>query len=122
MGAEDWEQELYPIPLLSLAGVCDIGLDVSRTFIEARLARKEALAMDWQLFSAYEAEVYGSKDCFLDFAAPARALPFSGLAEKLLQSSEEEVCLCLTLPALTPPEVLLQAVVLLEGCRRSIEA
>ncbi|HZU87274.1 MAG TPA: DUF3201 domain-containing protein, partial [Anaerolineaceae bacterium] len=65
--AGTWVLEYYPIPVITVKDVCEIGLDMDHTFIECKLKREMALAFDFSFFNKYKYEVYGIEDFLNDF-------------------------------------------------------
>ncbi len=59
--------EEYPIPVITLNGLLDIGIDVDKIFFEFRLDKEMALEFDFHIFEMYQFEVYGVDDFYDDF-------------------------------------------------------
>ena len=44
--------ELYPIPVLSIVNICDIGIDVEHIFIEGKLSKADAKKLTFRCLTA----------------------------------------------------------------------
>lgn len=68
---ERWIVENYPIPVLSIAGVGDIGVDMGFLFIELHMPRERACLMDVAALTDYGyLEVYGLEQYETDLYHP----------------------------------------------------
>lgn len=104
---DEWQTEYFPIPVITAAGVCDVGLELDNIFLEGKLSREQAMEADFSALS-WPFELYGSEDYLLDFYRPG--MPMEDLRDRIAQSSETAVGLQLTLPPDCGDEALLRAV------------
>lgn len=88
-GQGEYEIEYFPIPVISLKGCCDIELEPDGITVSAKLARKEALAMDYTALSDYRFEVYGMEDYLSDYYGQKDTV--EQLLCNLGQSKEKEI-------------------------------
>ncbi|MGL4738210.1 MAG: DUF3201 domain-containing protein [Cellulosilyticaceae bacterium] len=86
---EKWMLEQFPIPVITVKGLCDIGMDLSHIFIESRLQREQALQFDFTILQKYKFEVYGTADYLNDFYNEDQDL--GGIRERILDSMEQEI-------------------------------
>ena len=62
-----WFRESYPIPVVSVKGVCDIEIQFDKISVSAKLKRDAALEYSFHKFSGYKYEAYGVEDYLADF-------------------------------------------------------
>ncbi|MDE6259448.1 MAG: DUF3201 domain-containing protein [Oscillospiraceae bacterium] len=108
----EYQTEEFPIPVVDVGGLCEIGLDSDGCWLEFRLPREAALAFDWGRL-AEGLEVYGVDDYLLDFYRAG--MDIAGIAGRIEASAEQAVNAALYFPADVEDQVLLAAV---EDCRR----
>lgn len=65
--AGEWIKEAYPIPVISLEGLCDIELEFDKLSVSAKLTREAALAFAFEELAEYDFEAYGVEDYLADF-------------------------------------------------------
>ena len=64
----DFVIEYFPIPVITVDKICDIGIDLDTYWIEICLDKNSAALLDYpELAQNYKFEVYGSKDFCYDF-------------------------------------------------------
>lgn len=86
----EWVMEYYPIPLLTISDICDIGFDISHIFVEFRLPRLQALESDFTWLQPFHFEVYGSEDFLTDYYHAG--MEIEELKEELSKSREDTIC------------------------------
>lgn len=86
---EVWETEYYPIPVITIHDICDIGFDIDRTFVECKIKREKALEFHWELLLDYRFEVYGVEEYLNDFYN--ESLSMESISLKIMESIEQEV-------------------------------
>jgi hypothetical protein len=59
--------EAYPIPVITVNGKFDIGVDLNMIFIEAQFPASIVNSFDFNKFTEYEFDVYGTNDYNIDF-------------------------------------------------------
>lgn len=64
---DEFYLEQYPIPVITVGGKVDIGIDVEHMFFEFRFVRDFALNFDYTVFEEYQFEVYGTEDYYDDY-------------------------------------------------------
>ncbi|NLB62013.1 MAG: hypothetical protein GX802_06335 [Clostridiales bacterium] len=91
--------ELYPIPVLSIINVCDVGIDIEHIFIEGKLARSDAKKFDFSQFDEYDFDIYSVEDCTKDYySTSAGRLSAQSVKDTVLNCDEKEVIVSLYLP------------------------
>ena len=108
----EYQTEEFPIPVVDVGDLCEIGFNLDGCWLEFQLPRAAALTFDWGRLPG-DAEVYGVENYLLDFYCAGMDL--SGIAGRIAASAEQAVNAALTFPADVELETLLAAV---EDCRR----
>lgn len=108
----EYQTEEFPIPVVDVGDLCEIGFNLDDCWLEFQLPRAAALAFDWRRLPE-GVEVYGVENYLMDFyhAGMDRA----GIAARIAESAEQSVNAALSFPAGVELETLLAAV---EDCRR----
>ena len=104
---EGFQPEFFPIPVVTVENVCDIGLELDHIFIERMLPRAQALDLDWSSIRR-PFEVYGADDYCGDLYLPG--MTPDQLRERIVQSGAEDVGVQLTLAPDCPDGEILAAV------------
>jgi len=98
--------EHYPIPVLGIAGVGDVGIDIDATWMEIVLDKKIAVSLDYpSLARLYSFEVYGSENFLSDFHNE-QSSPHE-IVEKLQACDESQICITFTFPRDCSPDNLI---------------
>ena len=110
--SKEWITEYYPIPVITIKNICDVGLDIDRTFIECKIKRKEAINFDWTVFLTTSFEVYGVNDYLIDFYNAS--LSSETISQKINQSNEQEIAVAFEFGYLEEKSTILQHIKKLE--------
>ncbi len=86
--------EHYPIPVISVDGIGDIGIDIENIWFEAALPREKALQFDYRQVAGMQFELYGAVH-FLDDLCDGNA-PADQIVECIKESGEEKFCMLFT--------------------------
>lgn len=92
---KEWAIEYYPIPVITIKDLCDIGIDIDHIFIEYKMSRDLAINFDWRKISIHQFEVYGVKDYLSDFYNATSSL--ETISTKISQSEEQEIAIAFKL-------------------------
>lgn len=103
----EYVTEEFPIPVVTAAGLCDVGFDLDHIFLELQLPRERALALDYGKLPP-EAEVYGAEAYLEDFYHPG--MDRGEIVRRIEESGEATVCITGNFPKETDTEELLKAV------------
>ncbi len=83
--------EHFPIPVISVENIGDIGIDINSIWIEIILSRDEAILLDYaHMAHIYNFEVYGVNEYLHDFYN-AQSDPRL-VVEKINNSEEKQIC------------------------------
>lgn len=93
--------DAYPIPVISVMGLCDIEIDFDGISVTAKLSRQRAVSFDWTLFSNLRFEVYGVEDWMRDYGNEQTV---SELKNSVLSGEEKELFVTFLLPPMTDSE------------------
>lgn len=75
--------EYYPIPVITVKDICDIGLDFTQVFLEGKLYSEDAQKLNIAALKGYEFEIYGIENYLVD-------LYFDGMSDEELHESIRE--------------------------------
>lgn len=84
-----YEIEFYPIPVISIAGLCDIEINVMDTTISTKLTKERAICFDYSQISGYTFEVYGVEDYLADYYAKGDSI--KAMIGKIQMSDEKQI-------------------------------
>ncbi len=80
----------YPIPIITIEGIGDIGFNLDEVFFEFFIDRNEIKKIDLKaLIEEYRLEIYGGKNCLIDFYTPPQTE--HDVIKQVLSSSEETI-------------------------------
>ncbi len=91
-----WHKEAYPIPVLTVRGLCDVEISFDGLSLSAKLARDRALSRSYDEFRSASFEVFGVEDYLLDFYRSGR--PIGELKARVAQSAEREIGFAFSFP------------------------
>lgn len=103
-----WVTEYYPIPVITVKNICDIGLDMNHTFIEFKMKREKAIDFTWDLISEYTFEVYGVENYLNDFYN--KSLRIDTISSKIKESDEKEIGIAFYFNYLEDKDTLLSVI------------
>ncbi len=63
----NWIRESYPIPVISVKGLCDIEIELDKLSISTKLKRTAALSYPFEKLDGYTFEAYGVEDYLADY-------------------------------------------------------
>ena len=102
--AGQYHRDDFPIPVVTVKGVCDVELGPVLTTVSARLGRDAALALSPEELEV-PFEAYGAEDYLLDLYLPGMAP--ATLAENIRACGEREIGFSFCLPPDAPAERVL---------------
>ena len=103
----NYQEDVYPIPVISVIGICDVEIDFDDLTVTTKLNRDQAMAFDWSPFKALRFEVYGVDDYLCDYGNDNN---IETLTDRLADSSEKEFFVTFSLPVDTNGEDMLRFV------------
>jgi len=93
---DDFINEYFPVPVLSIEGVGDIGLNLDYIFIETTISKEKAECLHLDNFNDYNIEIYGVRDYLIDYYQPNFEIGI--YKEKIHESPEKEFHFTINLP------------------------
>ncbi len=94
-----WEREAYPIPVLSVMGLCDIDLSFDEICVSTKLHREAALAYSYDGIAQYDFEAFGVEEFLCDFYQAGMSI--AELKDRVSQSKEQEIGFAFPFPLAT---------------------
>ncbi len=95
----NWQYESYPIPVISVKGLCDVEISFQGISVSTKLKRASALEYAYEKIKSYHFEAYGVEDYFCDFYGEGQTI--EDLKRNIWQSNEEEIGFAFSFPAET---------------------
>ena len=86
---EEWITEEYPIPVITIDHISDLGIDIPHIFLEIAITREQALKFDYHKLESYPFEVYGMENYLNDFYNTS--LSFTEIKDRIQKSSEVSI-------------------------------
>ncbi len=88
-GDGGWQMDSYPIPVVSVKGICDIEIDFNTVSVSTKLKRARALEYSFDKLSCYDFEAYGVEDYLCTFYK--RGYSIEVLKSNIAKSNEKEI-------------------------------
>jgi len=110
-GALVYEQ--FPIPVITIGDVCEIGVDLKGIYIEGKLFAAEADGADFSLLEGYDFCVYGAREYLTDLY-DSRRDDIAVLNEALFDTEEFELCIDLVFKDTPPLSRIVEACALMQ--------
>lgn len=85
----DYEIDYFPIPVISIQGLCDIEIGLEQISVTAKLTREKAVSYNYEKVKDYSFETYGVEDYLNDFFIAEDTQ--ESMIEKILKSKEENI-------------------------------
>ncbi|MBU5438735.1 DUF3201 domain-containing protein [Tissierella sp. MSJ-40] len=85
-----YEYQKYPIPVVAIEGIGDIGFNINGIWFEFFIDKVEFNKVDIEnLISRYKVEIYGGNNCLIDFYTEGKSV--SDISHNIDISDEETV-------------------------------
>ncbi|PKO17882.1 MAG: hypothetical protein CVU39_05215 [Chloroflexi bacterium HGW-Chloroflexi-10] len=94
---DEFLDEFFPIPVLTVEGVIDIGLELDFTFVETTVSKEKIITFQPDNFTEYDVEIYGVKNYLIDYYRSD--IKVNNFLERIQMSDEQEFHLTVNLPA-----------------------
>lgn len=91
-----WVRDAYPIPVITVKGLCDIEIQFDRISVSTKLKRDVALEYSFEKLMKYEFEAYGVEDYLSDYYHPGQTV--QELRDNIKASGETEIGFSVTFP------------------------
>lgn len=84
-----YHMEVFPIPVVSVTGLCDIEIGLDEITVSTKLPREAALSYDYDKLAARPFEAFGVVEYLNDFYLPGDS--FDTFRSRMLDSHEAEI-------------------------------
>ncbi len=91
-----WVRDAYPIPVVSVKGLCDIEISFSGVTLTTKLRRSRALEYSFDRLAGFDFEAYGVEDYLNSFYSKGNSI--WELKENIANSGEKEIFFSFTVP------------------------
>ena len=81
--------DFFPIPVVTVKGLCDIEIDLDKVSVSTKLRREVALNYSYEKLSGYEFEAYGVDEYLDDFYVKGNS--YLELVDNIARSKEIEI-------------------------------
>lgn len=81
--------DFFPIPVVTVKGLCDIEIDLDKVSVSTKLRREVALNYSYEKLSGYEFEAYGVDEYLEDFYVKGNS--YLELVDNIARSKEIEI-------------------------------
>ncbi len=102
--AGEYTMDYYPIPVISVAGCCDIEIGLEQLSVTAKLARDKAGQYAFEKLADIPFEAFGVEDYLTDLYD--RSMPLDRLRRNIRESREAEIGFSFLFPPETGNEAL----------------
>lgn len=106
-----FSRDSYPIPVISVKGVCDMEIQFDRIDVSTKMKREKALTYSFDKMGDYSFEAYGVEDYLGDYYHEGQTI--QELRDNILGSEEKEIGFSFTFSFDTEGEKILEFVTLL---------
>lgn len=103
--AGNYQEDAYPIPVISVMGLCDIEIDFDAITFTAKLKKGQITDFDWRKLGGVPFEVYGVEDYLCDYGNSQDAAQIKGVVSS---SKETEFFVTFSFPTDTNGEQALR--------------
>ena len=85
----NYKTDYFPIPVISLKGICDIEIGLNQISVTTKLTRVRAISYNFDKVKSYSFEVYGVENYLDDFYLAGDTI--TAMIEKIKSSHEENI-------------------------------
>ncbi len=91
-----WVRQAYPIPVVSVKGLCDIEISFSGMTLTTKLSRARALEYSFDKLAGFDFEAYGVEDYLCTLRSEGESL--EAFIRNLERTDEQEIFISFTIP------------------------
>lgn len=106
-----YQADAYPIPVISVMGLCDIEIDIDSITLSTKFSKEQIAAFDWNSLGDIRFEVYGVEEYLCDYGNEKDT---DGIKNRALSSAEKEFFVSFFLSTAVTGEDLKRAVEMLQ--------
>jgi len=85
----EWQMDSYPLPVITVKGVCDVEIDFNTVSVSTKLKREMALEYSYDKILRYNFETYGVEDYLYTFYKPGNTI--EEMKSNISGSKEKEI-------------------------------
>lgn len=100
-----YQADAYPIPVISVMGLCDIEIDFDGITVTTKLSKEQIATFDWNTLGDVQFEVYGVEDYLRDYGNERIVDEING---NVLPSAEREFFVSFSFPTTTGGEGIMR--------------
>lgn len=100
-----YQADAYPIPVISVMGLCDIEIDFDGITVTTKLSKDQIAAFDWNTLGDVRFEVYGAEDYLSDYGNERVS---DEIKSAVLSGAEQEFFVSFSIPMSTGGEELMR--------------
>lgn len=101
----EYQEDIYPISVISVMGLCDIEIDFDGISVTAKLSKESIRFFDWSLLREIPFEVYGVEQYLTDYGSNHN---FDEISDIAGLSAEKEFFVSLSFPIMTGGDEILK--------------
>lgn len=84
-----YEMEYFPIPVITINGLCDIEIELNQISVTTKLSKNDAVSYNFDKLKSYNFEAYGVENYLEDFYIDGNTI--ESMIEKIIKSKEENI-------------------------------
>lgn len=100
-----YQADTYPIPVISVMGLCDLEIDLDCITVTTKLSKEQIARFDWNTLGDVRFEVYGVEDYLHDYGNEQAVDEIKG---SVLPSEEREFFVSFSFPTTTGGEEIMR--------------
>ena len=100
-----YKEDKYPIPVISVTGLCDIEIDIDDITVTTKFSREQITVFDWNKLGDIHFEVYGVKDYLSDYGNELEA---GQIRNNIQSSTEKEFFISFSFPMTTNGDTIMK--------------
>lgn len=85
----EYQIDFFPIPVISVMGLCDIEINLDAISVSTKLTREKAIQFEYNKLISFEFEVYGVEDYLSDYYMKDGNI--SNLVKRIKESNEKNI-------------------------------
>lgn len=91
-----WVRDSYPIPVVSVKGLCDVEISFTGITLTTKMRRTQAIEYSFAKLAKYDFEAYGVKDYLSSYRSKGESI--QEFKKKLSNTKEREIFITFTIP------------------------
>lgn len=107
----EYQPDMYPIPVISFIGLCDIEFDFDTVSITTKISRNQIQLFDWNIISSVHFEIYGVENYLKDYGSEQN---YDKIGDNIASSTEKEFFVSIYFPFITSIEDLAKFLTILQ--------